>query len=647
MADTPLRDILINARQEAARMNHHFIGVEHLVTGALELRGGIASTLLEQYGYKTDYVIDAIRRHSGKGSSQRLWAGMPNSPRCQMIMSIAHDLALEVGRPEITERELLRAVLEENDSIPVRVWRNLGIDLSRFSEDVVSYSATRVITQPYVRVDFAVDYDPAMGALTEEHLFVLRRMFHGYSQLRVERRLTGGHSGALLLAVTPAQADGIEDSPVVVKIDRAESIMDEARRYEQHVRTTLPPLTARLEDRPTAPETTELAGLKYTFVAGQDRAPISAASQGPERLGGWLRDALFPAFGRTWWMQRRPYRFQAWEEYDWLLPPTLILEPLPPETPIPDNAHQLRDPVRRNAFQGIEYGEVVVVTGFALYKVERELERVQFAAAGGGEAARRAHRIEVRGFDLEHTAIYRGETVDQFAGRVYGTRHEAMLNAVRALAPDFDPTARTIPVAPPDERLPNPLLAYDALLDRHVLGTISRIHGDLHLGNILLGPNGSPFLIDFAHTRDGHTLFDWANLEISLHAEMVMPNLGESWADARRALARASGLPPAPPVSPDAQLDKAFLPVIALRGIVAECLARPNDWTEYWLALLFSALRAVTWETMTPGARRFMFLLAAWCTRLLEMRQMSGANVTELSIDIDIDSDHTDLSSSR
>lgn len=625
-------------------MNHHFIGVEHLVTGALELRGGIAASLLEQYGYKTDYVIDAIRRHSGKGSTQRLWAGMPNSPRCQMVMSIAQDLALEAGRTEITERELLRAVLEEDDSIPVRVWRTLGIDLEAFATDVMAYSATRVITQPYVKIDFAPDYDPALGALTEEHLFVLRRMFHGYSQLRIERRLTGGHSGSLVLAVTPVQPDGIEDSPVVVKIDRDETILDEARRYEQHVRTTLPPLTARLEDRPTTPETTGLAGLKYTFVAGQDRAPISALTLPPEQLGKWLREALYPAFGRTWWMQRRPYRFQAWEEYDWLLPPLLTLEMLPSNTPVPEGAHVLRDPVRRSLFRMVEYGEVVVVAGFALYKAERDLKRIQLAAATGGEAARRANRIEIRGFDLEQATLYRGEPVEMIAGRVYGTRHEALLNAVRALAPDFDPLARTIPVFPPDERLPNPLLAYDMLLDRHVQGSISRIHGDLHLGNILLGPNGGPFLIDFAHTRDGHTLFDWANLEVSLHAELVMPRLGASWADARRALARAAGLPPAPPVAPDAQLDPAFLAIEALRGIARECLAKPDDWTEYWLALAFAALRAVTWETMSEGARRFMFLLAAWCIRLLELRQMSGANVTELSLDID--PDHTDLSGS-
>ena len=124
-----------------------------------------------------------------------------------------------------------------------------------------------------------------------------------------------------------------------------------------------------------------------------------------------------------------------------------------------------------------------------------------------------------------------------------------------------------------DDDAPLSGLALEAIL-RTLLDVLTYLHGlhpplvhrDIKPSNIILTSDGRPFLIDFAHTRDGHTLFDWANLEISLHAEMVMPRLGESWADARRALARASGLPPAPPVAPDAQLDSAFLALEALRG---------------------------------------------------------------------------------
>jgi hypothetical protein len=622
LANVSLRDILINARQEAARMNHHFIGVEHLVAGALVLRGGIASSLFERYGYKPEYVIDAIRRHAGKGSKQRLWAGLPNSPRAEMVLGIANDLAGDAGRAEADERDLLLAVVDEGDSIPMRVFRRLGIDTAALRDDIVGYSGTSIATQPYVRVDFGRDYNSDVS-LTEEHLFLLRRMFYGYSRVRVEQRLTGGFTRALLLIVTPIQADSVEDAPVVVKIDDADDILEEAQRYDQQVKNTLPPLTARLEDRPIAPETSELAGLKYTLVAGMDGSPqdLRAAAQtlGMASLAAWLKVSLYPTFGALWWGQRRPYRFAAWEEYDFLLPPLLVLDQLASGESAPNDAHFLRDPLRRERLGEIEYGDVVVVAGFVVHKVIAERDALQLVIGGSGEAAKRAHRIEVRGIDFSRVTHYRGEVIEQMAGRVYAMRGELLLNAARALEPDFDLLATLIPIFRGEPLAPNPLNQVEVLLNRQIDGSLSRIHGDLHMGNILLGPGQSAFLIDFACARSGHTLFDWATLEISLLNELVMRQAGTSWADARRVIERVAALRGAE-TAPDPLLDDALSPVESLREIVGASLAAPEEWSEYWVALALCALRAVTWETMPISGRRLMLLLAGYCCGLLLAR---------------------------
>lgn len=44
----PLRDILINARQESIRMQHYYIGVEHLFIGMLALQNGLTGALIEE-----------------------------------------------------------------------------------------------------------------------------------------------------------------------------------------------------------------------------------------------------------------------------------------------------------------------------------------------------------------------------------------------------------------------------------------------------------------------------------------------------------------------------------------------------------------------------------------------------------------------
>lgn len=620
MLEIALKDILINARQESVRMNHYFIGVEHLFIGLLDIHGGLIGSLLEEHGLTAEYIRDAIRRRAGKGTRQRMWAGMPYSPRANVVLGIASDLAAEDGRNEISERDLLLAILEEGDSIPARALRNLKFDLDQLAASVRNQKAGGPPPQPYLRVDFSPSFD---DTLTDDQLFILRRMFYGYGKIRVEQTLTGGFTDALVLVVTPIHADGRQDASVVVKVGHADTILDEAYRYDTLVKGSLPPLTARLEDKPTTAEVSELAALKYTFVSGglQGSPTLQAVIQqyGVEGLGEWIKTSLYPTFGKTWWMQRRPFRFPVWAEYDWLLPPLLTLEHLPDEELPPNSvevAFVLRDPVKRAKAGELEYGAIISIEDFAVQRVHRDKHMIQLSIGAGGEAARRAYKIEVRGINFEKSAFYRGEKVERLVGRVWKNRDEILMHAITGLAPDFDPRKPTIPGIGGLERLPNPLFAYAELLDRYVNGSISTIHGDLHLGNILVGPNGSPFLIDFAQTRAGHTLFDWACLELSLINNCALPLVddADTWAGARRVAGWLVGLYQKGVVDPalrGAGVQSVMKLLASVREIVAECLAAPGQWGEYYVALALCALRAVTWETLSPPARRLMLLVSA------------------------------------
>ncbi len=58
-----------------------------------------------------------------------------------------------------------------------------------------------------------------------------------------------------------------------------------------------------------------------------------------------------------------------------------------------------------------------------------------------------------------------------------------------------------------------------------MIGSQSIIHGDLNLENILLGPGDFLWLIDFAQTREGPPLFDFAHLEADLIAHVFAPRI--------------------------------------------------------------------------------------------------------------------------
>lgn len=622
-------------------MRHYYIGVEHLLVALLEIRGGIARTLLEEHGLSPEYVINAIRLKMSKGSRTNQWPGTPHTPRASRVIDKAKQFAHLHEHDDIDERDLLLAVLHEHDSLIGMILEALGLNLKQLIEMAETLSNSTEEVRLYARIDYAKDFPESLKP-NQDEINVLRRMFPGYARIRVERRLTGGYTRALLLVVTPIHVGDIQDAPVVVKIDHIDTILDEAQRYETHVKNTLPPLTARLVDRPTAPDNLPYAGLKYTLITAPDMPPRDLRSMSSEwdsqAIGRWLHENLYPSFGKYWWNQSRQYRFTAWREYDWLLPPILTVEKIP-DNEVPSNAFSLRFPVKRARLTTVEVGAVVVIENFTVRKVDPERNTLQLAI-GLNPASEMAYKVEMRGLDLGEDTYYRGEVVERIAGRVMKTRREQLTVAARALQPDFDLELEYIPVSVDrNKKIPNPLFHYENELERLVNGTISRIHGDLHLGNIMIGPQNSAFLIDFAKAREGHTLFDWASLEISILSDIVMAAAGEDWEAARKIaeyLTLLNGGKPLP--DGDSTLVKALTAVVEIRQIVRECLAINDAWLEYFVALAFCGLRAITWDYMGIPARRLMFLVSGMAFHELRFRVE-----TNTADDITRSPDETDL----
>ena len=621
MSDITLKDILISARQESHRMRHYYLGVEHIFVALLEVRGGIASSILESYGLQTSYVIDAIRRKIGKGGRHRLWAGTPNTPRADIILDIAHEIALEDGRNTINERDLLIAILEEAENIPTRVLTVLGLDFDSLKSEIKTRQASNRPVHTFVSIEINPDADIA---LTKEQSYILRRMFHGYAKIRIEQQLQGGYTPSSLFVVTPIQTDNRTNSTVVVKVGPTEIILDEAHRYERYVKPTLPPLTARLEDTPTAPEASDLAGLKYAFITGSDEKPHNLRSMistwQADQLSKWLRHNIFEVFGKTWWKQASPYRFEVWREYDWMLPPILTLDLVTDKT-ASSRVHKLKPPIKRHHLKDFELGEVVAVENFIVQKTDKEKQTIQLAIGHGTNDAH-AYKIEVRNINFHKNAYYRGEILDLIVGRVWQTRDERLMNAVRALEPNFDVTSEFI--IHKDQKIPNPIFAYQDLMEMTVEGSLCTIHGDLHLGNILMGPSDNGLLIDFAQTRDGHAIFDWAILEISLLVDYILPKLkSDSWNtiwEIAYYLHHVNFGKELPGI--DRTLNQALTVILENRRIVQECLFNEAKWSEYYVALALACLRAMTWKTMSLSGRRMMYLASGLAIQTFQHRQL-------------------------
>jgi hypothetical protein len=379
----------------------------------------------------------------------------------------------------------------------------------------------------------------------------------------VEAEFRSGYSGARTFLAQPIRPDGRADAHTIIKIGERTAIEREAENYATFVKDTLPPITARIQEAPvTLPRGGTRAALRYTFIAEPGRRPRSLRDALLADHDPALLVKLFDTFGPNWWMQRRPYTFRLAQEYDRLLPAHYVLEPAE------EKGLRLLDGRAAPAeVSGLAVGDVVEARNFAV--AERRADGRSLSLVGRGRPGQPPLRL--RWLSLRPPEHPR-------AARIVATR-ETLL---REIVAGFD-----------RHGLPDPLARLPGLLNESVAGTQSTIHGDLNLENILVGPGGFVWLIDFAETRDGHPLFDFAHLEAQIIAHVLAPQWRGAWPAAEE------------PLRP------------ALRAIASRCLFNPSQPREYDLALCLACLGALKYTNLDAHQKALLYLTAAHLTQSL------------------------------
>ncbi len=404
-----------------------------------------------------------------------------------------------------------------------------------------------------------IQLDPARAAL-------LRAVFAPYQRVVVEGEFRSGYSGARAFLAVPIKPDGRADAHAIVKIGDATAIGREYDNYARFVKDTLPPVTARIQEPPVAvePRSGSLAALRYTFVGAGGVRPISLREALLANPDPALLRQLFDTFGPTWWMQRHARTFTCAQEYDRALPAHLVVAAAPGTV----GARGVDG--RRAEPPGLARGEQVTLSHFA--RIERRADSESWSLIGAGSPPLRVRVLGARAAAPSLPGAY----------QIVDTR----LAFLREAAGEGELFG-----------LPEPLEMLPRLLDRTVRGSQSIIHGDLNLENALVGPGGAVWLIDFAETREGHPLADFAHLYADVIAHIVAPQV-TSPREALEAMVSHRG--------------PAWLALLqTIDGMAGRCLYDPADHNEWALARGMVCLGALKFANLSAAQKRLLYLTAA------------------------------------
>jgi ATP-dependent Clp protease ATP-binding subunit ClpC len=121
------RRVLAYAQEEAERLNHSYIGTEHLLLGLLREESGIAGKVLRDLNVQYERVTELVERITGPGR-RTPFSQIDLTPRTKRVIELAVDEARRLGQHYIGTEHLLLGLIRQGDGVAIDILRQLGVN---------------------------------------------------------------------------------------------------------------------------------------------------------------------------------------------------------------------------------------------------------------------------------------------------------------------------------------------------------------------------------------------------------------------------------------------------------------------------------------------------------------------------------------
>ena len=130
------RRVVVLAQEEARKINHNYIGTEHLLLGLIQEGEGIAARALESMHVELDAVRSQVVEIIGLGSTPPS-GHIPFTPRAKKVLELSLREALQLGHNYIGTEHIMLGLLREGEGVAAKVLVKLGVDLERLRNHVL------------------------------------------------------------------------------------------------------------------------------------------------------------------------------------------------------------------------------------------------------------------------------------------------------------------------------------------------------------------------------------------------------------------------------------------------------------------------------------------------------------------------------
>ena len=133
-----VRKVLFLARDEAGRLQHEYIGTEHLLLGIIREGEGVAANVLRRLGIEFDRIQKEIEATVAPMNGPVSIGEIPFTPRAKKVLELSIDEARLHNHNYVGTEHLLLGLLREQDGVAAQVLMNLNLRLEDVREEVLN-----------------------------------------------------------------------------------------------------------------------------------------------------------------------------------------------------------------------------------------------------------------------------------------------------------------------------------------------------------------------------------------------------------------------------------------------------------------------------------------------------------------------------
>lgn len=144
------KQVIKLAKKEAQRLNHNYLGTEHILLGLLKLGQGVAVNVLRNLNIDFETVRSEVEKLVGYGPEIQVYGDPALTGKVKKVFEFANEEAVNLSHNYVGTEHLLLGLLRQTEGVAAQVLENLNVNLKEVRKEVLKELETFNLQLPPV-----------------------------------------------------------------------------------------------------------------------------------------------------------------------------------------------------------------------------------------------------------------------------------------------------------------------------------------------------------------------------------------------------------------------------------------------------------------------------------------------------------------